>query len=106
MDCQFAYKTERIEYILCKKETVPSPGDRKAIFHAICGHSAFCPQKNCMKMSPGWKSCRNLLTNATEQPVEPVSHETKATTAKKKKPSRKPVESAEEKTAETSAAEE
>lgn len=94
MDCTYAYKAARIDYILCKKEPVPSPGDRKAVCHAICGHSAFCPQKNCMKMSPDWKSCRKLLPNATGAPVKPVSVQTKATSPSKKKAARKPVESA------------
>ena len=70
MDCKHAYLKDKIEYVLCDKENIPSGYDRRELFHAVCIHQAACPRQNCHKLTPDWPSCLKLHEIPTEKPQE------------------------------------
>ena len=70
MDCKHAYLKDKIPYLLCDMENIPSGYDRRELFHAVCLHQAECPQHNCHKLTPAWPSCLKLREIPTEKPQE------------------------------------
>ena len=94
MECKYAYMRSDIEYVLCKKEPTPDRTDRNALFHAVCGHQAHCPKKNCHKLTASWLNCVKLSEKPQDDAGEtfeeavstqeeaPKKRSRKATTAK------------------------
>lgn len=70
MDCKNAYMKDKIPYLLCSKENIPTGYDRKELFHAVCIHQAHCPRQNCHKLTPDWKSCIKLREIRSEKPQD------------------------------------
>ena len=89
MECSFAYLKHDIEYVLCKKEPEPCRTDRNALFHAVCGHQAHCPKKNCHKLTASWLNCVKLAEKPQNDAGERFDEEVSTQDEAHKKRSRR-----------------
>lgn len=69
MDCPNAYLKDGVQFILCKKESMPIQNDHKSLFHATCPHQVFCQTANCHRMTADWIKCHK---NAPIEPHAPA----------------------------------
>lgn len=60
MPCKNACTKAGIEYILCKLEPPPNPGDRAAIVHSMCPYQYFCEVERRFKLVPEADLCAKL----------------------------------------------
>ena len=88
-ECIHAREADGIPYIVCDREPIPSPADKKNMYHSLCPYQRFCGQKRCAVLLPEWKRCKKNAAEEAQKAAESATAAERTVGAGEKKSTQK-----------------